>query len=82
MTGRLEQALAAAGGCIGHYSSDIEDILQRGYREGGYAGAMRRVGDRLAAGVAGAYMAPIDVFLAYLHARDKDRALCERDNEE
>jgi tetratricopeptide (TPR) repeat protein len=73
--GRPEQALTAAGGCLGHYSGDVKDILAKGFSESGYSGAMRRVGDWLAAGVGGAYIAPIDVFIAYLHAGDKDLAL-------
>jgi hypothetical protein len=36
---------------------------------------MRRVADLLATGVTGAYVAPIDVFSAYLHAGQKDAAL-------
>jgi tetratricopeptide (TPR) repeat protein len=75
MTGKPEPALMAAEGCIGHYSGDIKAVLERGYAAEGYAGAMRRVGDFLAAGIRGVYVAPIDVFLAYAHARQRDSAL-------
>jgi hypothetical protein len=36
---------------------------------------MRRAGDRLVAGGSGGYVAPIDIYLAYAHAGEKDRAL-------
>jgi hypothetical protein len=36
---------------------------------------MRRAGDRLAAGVSGAYVSPTDVYLAYVYAGQKDLAL-------
>jgi TolB-like protein/tetratricopeptide (TPR) repeat protein/predicted Ser/Thr protein kinase len=75
ITRRFERALSAAGGCLGHYSPDMKDVLSRGFSEVGYPGAMRRVGDRLAAGANGVYVAPIDIFLAYLHAGQKDLAL-------
>jgi TolB-like protein/tetratricopeptide (TPR) repeat protein/predicted Ser/Thr protein kinase len=75
MKGIPEQALVAAEGCLGHYSPEIKDALARGYSDAGYRGAMRRVADLLATGVTGAYVAPIDVFSAYLHAGQKDAAL-------
>jgi hypothetical protein len=50
-------------------------VLSRGFSEAGYAGAIRRVGDRLAVGVNGVYVAPIDVYIAYLYAGQKDLAL-------
>jgi serine/threonine-protein kinase len=75
VTRRFERALSAAEGCIGHYSADIKDVLSRGFSEAGYPEAMRRVGDRLAVGENGVYVAPIDVFLAYVHAGQKDLAL-------
>ena len=43
-------------------------MLSRGFSEAGYPGAIRRVGDRLAVGVNGVYVAPIDVYIAYLYA--------------
>jgi tetratricopeptide (TPR) repeat protein len=72
---RFEPALSSAEGCLGHYTADIKNILSRGFSEAGYPGAMRRLGDRLAVGVNGVYVAPIDVFLAYVHAGQKDLAL-------
>jgi serine/threonine-protein kinase len=75
ITGRSERALTAAQGCLGHYGDDIKDVLARGYSTGGYAEAMRRAGDRLAAGVSGAYVSPTDVYLAYVYAGQKDLAL-------
>jgi len=75
MKGWPERALVAAEGCLGHYSREVKDALARGYSEAGYPGAMRRVGDLLAAGVRETYVAPIDVFLPYLQAGQKDLAL-------
>jgi Tfp pilus assembly protein PilF len=75
MTGKPEQALKAAQRCLDHYGNDVSALLAQGYSEAGYAGGMRRVADRLAAGVRGVYVAPIDVFLAYLHAGEKNLAL-------
>jgi hypothetical protein len=46
-----------------------------GFSEAGYPGAIRRVGDRLAVAVNGVYVAPIDVYIAYLYAGQKDLAL-------
>jgi tetratricopeptide (TPR) repeat protein len=74
-TGRPEQALVAAEGCIGHYGHEVKDALSRGYSAAGYVGAMRSVADRLAAGLTGAYVAPVDVLIPYLHAGQKDLAL-------
>jgi tetratricopeptide (TPR) repeat protein len=75
ITNKRDQALRAAERCLGHYSNDVSAILAEGYADGGYASAMRRVADRLAAGVSGVYVAPIDVHLAYLHAGEKDLGL-------
>jgi eukaryotic-like serine/threonine-protein kinase len=75
MTRKPQQALTAAEGCLGHYSRDVKDVLARGYAAGGYVGAMRGAGDFLAAGIDGVYVAPNDVFTAYLHAGQKDLAL-------
>jgi TolB-like protein/tetratricopeptide (TPR) repeat protein len=76
VTGKGEQALKAAEECLGHYNGrDIKDVLAQGNSEAGYAGAMRRVGDRLAAGFSGTYVAPIDVFAAYSYAGQKELAL-------
>lgn len=47
----------------------------RGFSEAGYPGAIRRVDDRLAVGVNGIYVVPIDVYIAYLYAGQKDLAL-------
>jgi tetratricopeptide (TPR) repeat protein len=70
-----EQAVGAAEGCIGHYGREVKDALARGYSEAGHPGAMRRAADVLATGVGGTYVAPIDVFIAYLHAGQRDLAL-------
>ena len=75
LTGRPEQALHGAEGCLEHYGPDVKDALARGYSEAGYPGAMRRVADLLAKGVSGTYVSPGDVFTAYLHAGQKDLAL-------
>ena len=75
MKGIPDQALAGTEGCLGHYGREVKGALARGYSEAGYRGAMRRVADLLAMGVSGSYVAPIDVFDAYLHAGQKDLAL-------
>jgi len=75
ITGRPEQALKGAEGCIGFYGREVKDALVRGYSEGGYPRAMRQVADLLASGMSGVHVAPIDVFLPYLHAGEKDLAL-------
>jgi serine/threonine-protein kinase len=74
-TGKPEEALRGAEGCLDHYSRDIKDVLARGYAAAGYAGAMQRVGDFLASGIRGVYVAPIDVFISYSHAGQKGPAL-------
>jgi TolB-like protein/Tfp pilus assembly protein PilF len=71
LTGRFEQALRGADGCIGHYDPSVGAAL---LEEGGYTEAMRRVASRLAAGFDGVYVAPIDVMTAYLHAGDTELA--------
>lgn len=75
ITGRPEEALAGAEGCIGFYGPKVKDALMQGYSAGGYAGAMRQAADLLASGMSGVHVAPIDVSIAYLHAGQKDRAL-------
>jgi Tfp pilus assembly protein PilF len=75
MKGRPEQALVATESCLEHYGREVKDALARGYSEAKYPGAMRRVADLLATGVSGTYVAPIDVYSAYLHAGQKDLAL-------
>ncbi len=75
MTARPEQALKAAENCIGHYSPDVKNVLARGYAGAGYSGAMRRVGDLLSTGVRGGYVSPVDVFIPYVQAGQKDLAL-------
>ena len=75
MTGRSDEALVAAEACLGDHSSEVKNALLRGRAEAGYTGAMRRVADVLAAGVAGTYVPAMDVFAAYLNAGQKDMAL-------
>jgi hypothetical protein len=71
-----EQALIAALSCFNHDNSqDIKDVLARGYSAAGYTGAMQRIADHFAAGLPGVYVAPIEVFITYLHPGRKDRAL-------
>lgn len=74
VTGRSDRALAAAQGCFGRYGNQVKDVLASGYAAAGYQEAMRRVGDFLAAGANGTYVAPNAVFLAYAHAGQKDLA--------
>jgi hypothetical protein len=49
--------------------------MSRGYAEAGYAAAMRRAANTLAAGFSGVYIAPFDVVWAYSQAGDRDRTL-------
>jgi eukaryotic-like serine/threonine-protein kinase len=74
ITGRFDRALPAAQDCFGRYGSEVKDVLARGYAAAGYQEAMRRAGDFLAAGASGTYVAPDGVFLAYVHAGQKDLA--------
>jgi tetratricopeptide (TPR) repeat protein len=49
MQGSRDLALSAAEACLAQtYGTEIKDTLARGYAEGGYPGAMRRVADLLA----------------------------------
>jgi Tfp pilus assembly protein PilF len=76
MQGRRDLALSAAEACLATtYGTEINDALTRGYSEGGYPGAMRRVADLLASGVKGTHVPAIDVFTTYLNAGEKDLAL-------
>jgi eukaryotic-like serine/threonine-protein kinase len=71
-----EQALIAAQSCLNHDNSqDVKDVLARGYSAAGYTGAMQQIADRLAAGLPGMYVSPIEVFSTYLYAGRKDLAL-------
>jgi hypothetical protein len=76
MKGKRDQALAAAEACLAQtYGTEIKDALARGYAEGGYPGAMRRVADWLASGVKGTYVPAMDIFTTYLNGGQKDLAL-------
>jgi serine/threonine-protein kinase len=76
MQGKRDLALSAAEACLATtYGTEIKEALTRGYSEGGYQGAMRRVADLLASGVKGMYVPPMDVFTTYLNAGEKDLAL-------
>jgi hypothetical protein len=75
MERRPEEAHVAAEGCFGHYGREVKEALGRGYVEAGYPGAMHRVAEVLATGASGVYVAPVDIFVAYMHAGRKDLAL-------
>jgi hypothetical protein len=74
ITGRSDRALASAQVCFGRYGSQVKDVLASGYAAAGYQEAMRRAGDFLATGAGGTYVAPDVVFVAYVHAGQKDLA--------
>jgi serine/threonine-protein kinase len=54
---------------------DVERALDRGYAEGGFAGAMRQAADALAARSRKTYVITEDIALLYVHAGEKGRAL-------
>jgi TolB-like protein len=54
---------------------DVEKALDRGYAEGGFAGAMRQAADALAARSRKTYVMPMDIAYLYVHAGEKGRAL-------
>jgi tetratricopeptide (TPR) repeat protein len=85
--GGLYQALAAKGMerealaaikdyCLRVYGMrDVGSLLDRGFAEGGFAGATRRGGDALAVRAAQGGALPFDVANLYLFAGEKARAL-------
>jgi hypothetical protein len=75
MTGQPRQALGSAVDCLSHYGRDLQNVLTGGDGAADYRGTMRRLGDVLASGISGAYVPPIDVCGAYLHAGQKELAL-------
>ncbi len=72
---RHTDALTEMRACYAKYGREVADALSVGYAEAGYAAAMRRAADTLAAGFSGAYIAPFDVVWAYSQAGDRDRTL-------
>jgi len=72
---RHADALTEARECYAKYGERVADALSLGYAEAGYAAAMRRAADTLAAGFSGVYIAPFDVVWAYSQAGDRDRTL-------
>jgi DNA-binding SARP family transcriptional activator/TolB-like protein len=71
-----DEALEEAKICLGSfYGQAVQSAISRGYRAGGYAGAMHRAADLLAKGIAGVYVTPLDPFRAYVYAGRKDLAL-------
>ena len=73
MVGNYEEALAAERKrCAG--DRELTEALERGYAEGGYAGAYRRLADTLAArfGKPGCVQS-YHLAALYFHAGDRDR---------
>jgi TolB-like protein/Tfp pilus assembly protein PilF len=71
-----EEAVAEAKkyfAVLGH--SEVAEALARGYAQGGYAGAMRRAAETLAARPKLSYVLPTQVAALYAHAGEKERAL-------
>jgi TolB-like protein/Tfp pilus assembly protein PilF len=55
--------------------SEVAEVLARGYAQGGYAGAMRRAAEKLAARSKLTYVQPTRVAHLYANAGEKERAL-------
>ena len=55
--------------------SEVAEALERGYAQGGYAGAMRLAAETLAARSKRTYVKPTQVAHLYAYAGEKDRAL-------
>jgi tetratricopeptide (TPR) repeat protein len=54
---------------------EVVQVLERGYAQGGYRGAMRRAADTLAVKSKRTSVNPMDVAALYASAGEKDRAL-------
>ncbi len=54
---------------------EVVDVLDRGYGQRGYEGAMRRAAETLAARATRTYVSGYDVATLYSHAGEKERAL-------
>ncbi len=71
-----EEALAEAKkvfALLGY--SEVAEALDRGYAQGGYAGAMRLAAETLAARSKRTYVQAMQIAKLYAHAGEKDRAL-------
>ena len=55
--------------------SEVTEALDRGYAQGGYAGAMRLAAETLAALSKRTYVQAMQIAKLYAHAGEKDRAL-------
>ena len=56
-------------------NSEVTEALERGYAQGGYAGAMRRAAEKLVARSKFTYVQPTRIAQLYAHAGEKDRGL-------
>ena len=56
-------------------NSEVTEALERGYAQGGYAGAMRWAAEKLVARSKFTYVQPTRIAQLYAHAGEKDRAL-------
>jgi tetratricopeptide (TPR) repeat protein len=76
LKGLLKEALSAAKGCDRSYANlDIDRVLDRGYAEGGYTLAMRRMAEALVAYSRKSNVLPTDIADYYLPAGEKAQAL-------
>ncbi len=74
--GMNEEALAEARKFFSVlHDSEVEEVLTRGYSEGGYARAMRRGAEVLAARSKHSHVPAVRIARLYAHAGDKDEAL-------
>jgi len=74
--GMDDESLAAAQSFFAALEfTQAEEALASGYAEGGYRGAMRRLGDTLANLRNVTYVLPTDIAVAYVLAGDSSRAL-------
>jgi TolB-like protein len=74
--GREREAFEAAKGCVKIYNDPrVEAALDEGYARGGYAVAMKSVGDALVARLPEAYALPADIASWYALAGEKEKAI-------
>ncbi len=74
--GMHKEAFAAAKVFLKLYDDrDLDDALERGYREAGYQGAMKRAAEALIVHFHKSYANPTDIACLFLEAGEKEKAL-------
>ena len=72
--GRYDEALAERKAMFAWGERELEEALERGYAEGGYREANRRVAETWAARSPGTFVPPFDLAVAFATAGEHDRA--------